>query len=640
MAHDLTRHGSSAAGEAYARVIAAGLNRNETDIVGLYEWFTARSPGLSLYMTDVKPPENYVAAYVVALTGEPGSMFVWLLQSPSGFIAHALETRLTTSDPKSADAGVRQAPKVNWIVAELNGNADDGDEIAIYSSRPETDYRAGFPAVYNLSSLPARKLPFLPPQSGFSMGADFSSYWSLERPASGPNRLVFRGEAFPTCPTTVEQAYTWNDKYFEASKPTFSIKPNIPTLAHCGAVIDHAAAHWGPEAATKFMEAVSDQWPPPADITGDPFPPDALDEFRFRMGVYKALTGDDQAAISLMNQVSTQPTISTSAWTTPAQRFLGAYQSPDDLYRACVLVEACDPAEAIRRMTRALAPGSDVFEQLKQRGVSPTASGFFDFDGDDQAERWFTTRYRERYKNEFWILAEDELGVQAIQVMTVESIPPSLTVLEEDYIAEESLDLQPAAFLDNAYAFTMERLPDTGVAYLVPVPLRAEYPSKFILPLQAAREALLNGGDADEIQTDLENLADFPGLLCRATWTCDEYYYYLGLAAELNGDERAAVEAYHRLWLDYANSPFTTLARLKLSGEPVATAAPLPSATAIPVTPATPSASATGPTPTGPTPTAPTPTGPTPTETSNGGTPTTTTTPTQTQEYPYYPYYP
>jgi hypothetical protein len=60
------------------------------------------------------------------------------------------------------------------------------------------------------------------------------------------------------------------------------------------------------------------------------------------------------------------------------------------------------------------------------------------------------------------------------------------------------------------------------------------------------------------------DLADDPGLLCKPTWSCDEYYYLLGLASELAGDEVSAVQAYQRLWLDYSKSPYTTMARLKL----------------------------------------------------------------------------
>lgn len=620
LAKDLTRSGSSEAGEAYARVIAAGLNRGDTDLTNLYDWFISHAPDLELYLTDIKPPGTYVAAYVVALTGDPGSIFVWLLQSPSGFVAYPLETRLSALEPPASDRG-RPAQAVNWIIADLNGDPKDGDEVAIYSGRPDADLRAGFPSVYNLSAVPARRMPFLPPGGGFRMGVDFVNYWSLERVAGGRSRLVFRGEAFPTCPITVEQSFTWNGEYFQPAGPVFSIKPNPSTLAFCAPVVDHAAALWGPEAAAGFMEALKPGWPPPLDFQGNPFPPDARDEFDYRLAIFNALTGRDQAAIDLMNRISTQPAIPLSRWITPAQRFLGAFRSADDLYRACLLALPCDPAEAIRRLTRSADPGADVFELLKRRGLNPTASGFFDFDGDDQAERWFTTRYRERYKNQLWILAVDEIGVQAIDVGPVEMVPPRLTVLQDDFIAPEGLALKPVSFLENTSAFTMKRLPDTGAAYLLPVPLRAEYPSKFFLPLSRAREALLNGGSPKEIQVELENLADYPGLLCRPTWTCDEYYYYLGLAAELSGDERAAVEAYHRLWLDYSRSPLTILARLKLAGEALPTAAPSPTPTPGPTTP-TP-----GPTPTGPTPT-PSPTQATPT-------------PTQATPYePYYPYYP
>jgi hypothetical protein len=135
----------------------------------------------------------------------------------------------------------------------------------------------------------------------------------------------------------------------------------------------------------------------------------------------------------------------------------------------------------------------------------------------------------------------------------------------------------------------------------------------------------------------LLDLESYPGLICRNTWSCDPFYYFLGLSSELAGDERTAVEAYHRLWLDYSTSPYTTMARLKLFGEAYHTPTPTPTITPTGTGTAQPT-SAFSPTPTitGTPPTA-TPTG-SPTPTVSGTPPTPTPTLTPTTEGSAYPF--
>jgi hypothetical protein len=184
-------------------------------------------------------------------------------------------------------------------------------------------------------------------------------------------------------------------------------------------------------------------------------------------------------------------------------------------------------------------------------------------------------------------------------------------------------------------AFSMQRLPDTQAPYLVEVPLRAEYPNRLFEGLDSAVRSLFSGAPPGQVQDQLLDLENYPGLICRNTWSCDPFYYFLGLSSELAGDERTAVEAYHQLWLDYSTSPYTTMARLKLFGEAYYTPTPTPTITSTGAP--QPTASYTpAPTVTGTPPTA-TPTG-TPTPTPSGMTPTSTATFVPTSEASVYPY--
>jgi hypothetical protein len=196
----------------------------------------------------------------------------------------------------------------------------------------------------------------------------------------------------------------------------------------------------------------------------------------------------------------------------------------------------------------------------------------------------------------------------------------------------------PVVLIDGTQALRLERLPGRGDPYLTFVELPKFFPDRFNNALEAAMQDLFSGADPAAVQQALLEIQETPGLLCTGTWSCDRYYYILGLASELAGDEKAAVEAYTRLWWDYSISPYTSMARLKLSGAavqpsatPSPTGAPTAATTLTPTVSGTP-ATAT-PTITGTPPTA-TPTGGTGTPGTPGASATVTLTPTPGTPYP------
>lgn len=578
LAYDLAHVGDSQAVSEYAQLIAAALNQGETQIPYLYDWFSQREPALSLFMTAVEPPDGYLSSYLIELHGEAGSALIWLLESSGAFEAYPLTGRFDFVNPAGA----------NWVIEDLNANPADGKEAAIYFSTSSKQYVLDPPRVFSLDSIPPTVLPFVPESGIFNVGAEFENYWAISTDVSGRAALNFRSKIFPACPIFISRVYVWNGEYFSLSGEDFSLEPNEKTLAYCEAGVDHAYSTWGASAAIRVMEPLLPNWPPVSDPQGRAYPPDAKDEWRYRLGVHYALIGDQAQAIEYLNQVSTAPSVHNSRWIEPAQKFLAAYQKPTDVYRACLDAPDCDPGYAIEYLVSRLMPGENAFEALKQSGVSPNASGYFDFDGDGEGERWFTVRYAPRQTPEMWILVNTRDGVKAMRVGVVKNNPPGLLALEDAYLAEDGVMLQPAVLIDSTYALTMRRAPDTQEPYFVSVPLRKEYPNKFFIPLQAAQNALLAGKSPKDVQKKLLGLQDYPGLLCQANWSCDGYYYLLGLASELAGDKKSAVEAYHRLWLDYSKSPYTTMARLKLVGiAPLVTATPSPTPSPIVTIPTT-----------------------------------------------------
>jgi hypothetical protein len=558
LAFDLALAGKPEAGEQYANLIAGALNRDQTDISQLYAWFQLKEPRMRFYMVEADVPPGFSGSYLIELRSAGGSALIRLLEKNRVFRADSLYTNFDFVNPR----------EVNWILADLDGDPQNGEEIAIYSSSASGETYLDPPHVFNLSRETPVELPFIPAEKIFQVGMDFTNYWGVQSLQAGGNDLVFQTVIFPACPVKLRRVYHWNELYFKLVKQEFGFDTLPKDLSSCETMIDHAVYFWGPAVAADLMVSLTDKWPPSVDQEGKPYPADAKDEWLYRLGVYHALSGDDQKAIELFNQVSTQPSVPTSRWIIPAQDFLAVWQKPENIYTACQIAQFCNPAYAIDSLVNRLPtfqdPSQDALDILRKWGVTTNSSGFFDFDRDDEAERWFTIRYFPREKLSFWILAKKASGYSALEITDIDSSRPTLDYIDEAFIADQALQYQPAVLLDGAVAFSMQRFPDTQEPYLVGIPLRKEYPSRFFVPIERYKNALLTDASPEVIQQNLQNLADDPGLLCKPTWSCDEYYYLLGLASGLARDDISAVQAYQRLWLDYSKSPFTTMARLKL----------------------------------------------------------------------------
>jgi hypothetical protein len=619
LAYSLALTGDSQAGQAYGGLIAAGLNSGETDLSELYLWFEAHEPRLRLYLVGLEPIPGSLGSYLVEVRSEGGSAFIWLPQMNSGFQPYVLYSRFDYLN--GLEAG--------WILNELNGAPSDGKELAIYYSALADQYTLDAPVVFNLGQIPARDLPFIPQTNIFNIGMEYQNYWAVRSDPEGIDALLFKSDIFAACPVNVRLDYLWNDRYFAPVDQEYEVTFDTLAMYTCELAASHAADTWGPQAAVPVIEALLPFWPPAQDENGEPYPSDAKDEWRYWLGVQAALSGDQLKAQDVLYDLIAAPTTSDSRFVAPAQAFLETYQSPEDIYRACVQAEAkyCDPVFALPALIQELPPGEDALLFLRENGVEPLASGYFDFDQDGETERWMTVRHRSQERQQLWILAIDKAATKTLFVTPIESIFPSFEILDEAYVAEEALDLLPVILVDSTYAFSLQRLPDTNEAYLVEVPLRQTYPNRFEEALDNAQQILFSGAAPGGVQEYLLSLQHWPGLQCEATWSCDRYYYLLGLASELANDEREAVDAYHTLWLNYAFSPYTTMARLKLKGSPLLdTATPTMTPTPSPTVMVTSTPTITGTPPTATfTPTA-TVTG----GVSGTGTPTITLTPTPT----------
>ncbi len=614
LALTLARLGEAQAGEAYASLIAQGLNSGLTEVADLPSWFSEYEPQLQLRMQELPTGKGSLSSWLVEISGA-GSAFVLLRETPAGYQPAVL---LSAFD-------FLQRPTYTAFTSELTG--DEIAEVILFPVQPSVGTTLEAPLVYSLMDGAPQALPFDPSALPIALGTDFANRWQATPNPDGGNDLQFAASVFPSCPVEIQMIFRWNGQEFAAVGQDFRVQPNPGTLAHCRFVIEHAANAWGPRITAELMAALAPVWPPATNEQGKPFAADAGDEWSYRLGVAYALAGEAENARTALQELVENPKTNDSQWALFAQRFLTAYRSPGDIYRACIQAEYCDPRQALQNLVAAMSPQEypAALTALWQAGVAQRTAGYYDFDGDEVKETWFTVRHRPGEKLELWILVPYRDGVKAFFITAVDTNLPKLS----NYIEGET---PPIVLVDSSSPFQVRRLPQSREPYLTRPSLPQVYPNRFQEGVKAARVALFAREEPSLVLKQLQELQKFPGLLCRASWSCDEYEYLLGLASELAKQPRIAIEAYLRLWRNYSRSPYTTMARLKLAGIQI-----LPSAT-----PTTTLAGTTTPTITGTPPTATatlaaTPTGvsPTPTATVTSAPPTPYPMPNPTATYPY-----
>jgi len=589
LAYGLARLSDPQAGDHYASLIEQGLNRDLATVDGLQEWIQANEPRLGITITEVPPIPGYLSSYLIEVR-DGGSAFILLQETPSAYQAVAL----------TSDFDFIGKPRYRALTGDLT--RDGISEIVIIRQPAAGEYLLQAARVFNLAQEPPLELPFHPGPSSFNFGTDYESQWEIVEGSPGKASLKFTGRLFPTCPVSISLLFVWDGAWLESEEPEFTVEPALSTLSYCRYAVDHASNVWGPEATIILMESILPLWPPESDENGNPFPADESDFWRYRLGINYALAGDREQALAYIEEVIRQPGAPSSRWVAPAEQFLAYYRLENGLYRACAASEECQPAVALQRLVEAAAPGEypNLLATLWQQGVSQRSSGYFDFDGDSSAESWLTIRHRPGEQLELWVLILYRDGIKAFNFGNTDSTLPQITYYDES-------KLPPVVLIHGVQAFQVNRLPESREPYLAYVELPKTFPDRFKDALETQVEALFTGENLANVTNALLNLQEFPGLLCRGTWSCDRYYYILGLSAELAGNKSTAIEAYLRLWLDYSRSPYTTMARLKLIS---AFATPTPAITLTPtgtiVLTFTPTVSGTPPTST----TTPTPTFP------------------------------
>jgi hypothetical protein len=558
LAYNLAHTNDPGVAEAYAALIQEVIDRRVIPLEDLPEWFSQYEHNLTLSIHRFTPPPGYLNRLLLEIKTTGGAAYLWMIESP----------QKVELFPLTSYFDFAHAAEVHFTAGDLTG--DGIEELAVYVDPSPGQTIPALPQVFSLTAGAPPQISFAP-EPPFDLGTDYRIEWVIDH-----GLLRSTVTIYPACAVQVIHTYHWDGKQLVPDPLEYQIEPNPTQLEFCEGVIDHIASQWSAEVVSPLMETLLPAWPPLTDLAGKPYPADAKDEWRYRLGVYHALSGQFEQAQQTLNDLIANPTATDSRWIAVAQQFLLTYASPGDLYSACLAAEFCDPRQAMQQL---LASGrfDDIgiaVDALIRGGVIVRSSGTFDFDNDGETERWVLLRHHPQERLEFWVLARSELGVRSLFIKQVDST-------ETRPYFHEPLDSPPIAQIEPKHGFVFARLPITRQPYLVLKEIEFK-PTTFTLDtLQSIINDLFAGTTPALIRNRLEDLEGSDQFNCLNYRICDRFYYTLGLAYELAGDIRPAIDTYIKLWWENSDSPFMLIARLKLKQIPFKSPTPTISPTPI-----------------------------------------------------------
>lgn len=555
LAYHLARINDPQVVDTYAALVTEVLINAQIELKDLPGWFIQQEPRLELVVYPLTPQPGYLSSQIVEIKGGGGAFF-WLMQTTTNWQSYALTSQFDFAHNLQASLSVGNLAGIGNPVAAISFSPTPGN----YLLTP--------PEVFDLSQESPHLISFTP-SLPLDIGMDFQNNWVFE-----DGQLIFKGIVLPSCPVEISRSYQWDEGLLSFLTTDYTIKPAPDLLGFCEYAVSVSAKYWGPAVTVSLMEDLLPVWPPKTNADGKPFPLDARDGFLFELGIYQALAGEQEGANQTLTGIITKPSIPASRWITPSKQFLATYQTPSDLYRACVQTEVCDPRRALKQIILSI-PGNDyaiATEYLLRYGVTLRSSGIFDFENDGDPERWILVQHRPSEKIELFALFRTPLQIHPLFLDVSDASAPPLRYHDLD-------EKPPIVQIRLKEGFIINRVPETLEPYVTYVIIEFVPTTYTKLALQTAMSDLFSGKDPQTVLNQLLQVTSSGRFNCKNYNICDRFYYILGLANELSGHQQDAIDNYIKLWWDYKNSPLTIIARQKVVLIPHTTITPTPTLT-------------------------------------------------------------
>jgi len=408
----------------------------------------------------------------------------------------------------------------------------------------------------------------------------------MEIPDEKPATLKIT-ETLGFCNISTIQYLAWNGKWFEIKQGqiSFDQQPDQESLPNCQSDIQEFADKLSLRDAIDVFDHSLNTY-----LSGSDSPEEPIEEFRVLKGLYTAYAGDRENARSIFEEIANSSYVKNSIWSAPAKDFLAVYKTPTDLYRACLklvgyskyyaqftdhpdglfTVDRCDKKLALEyAIATAFSkqPIDEIPDDLRKAGIQLIKSGRYDFDGDGQLELWFTVAQPGEAGTQLWIAAEYSQGLKAMFVADSPETPQ---------FSQTSTDsTKSATLLNTSQTFELIRRSVSGEPFISIQDVAANAPiQQDLTKFLQLRQKLFSNGDPASIYDQLTAI-DWKYQKCpfetitedgtaSYSYNCAAFYYTLAFSAELAGKDTDAVKRYYAVWSVYPDSPFATLARLKL----------------------------------------------------------------------------
>ena len=560
---NLARIDDTKAQLAYATLLSRMINENGISLEDIPSEVKVQDPNLRVDIQEISPYVGNIQNSLVELMTPGGSIYFWYTETNDDTTFYTLSDEADFSDPTTS--------RLFW--SDLSG--DGIKELIIYT--PNKDFRIlNLPKVFNLTNSPPNQLHFNPNEK-FEIGLENNSDWGIAGNEENFYNLEFEAVVYPPCPVTVNHRYQWSGTWLNRVDESYEVQPVTQLIEYCELIVDQASTVWGMTATIQIMESLLPYWPPQSTVEKT-YPPDALDQWRYRLGVYHTLMGSLENASVYFQNIVQSPATPESQWIKSSKEFLDSFQTPWGIYSACVASKYCDNRVAFKNWISSLTKdeAKDALFYLSSKGVAIRYSDVFDFDGDGTQERWFTFRHSYLERLELWILLINDTGAQALFVDTVDTNQPTLTRYTD-------LNGLTYVWIGSQQSFQLKKSTGSSDSYIKLLPPSYYYARLTSQITETSIDALLSGFSPNTILDRLIDHRDSTDFACLNKEDCARFYYALGLAAELAGNEELAIEAYLKIWWDSFESPFSTIARLKLGYKtgygPLATETPPPTNT-------------------------------------------------------------
>jgi hypothetical protein len=553
---------------SYSEIIQSAINSGQVRSTDLPTWFSTYETRLALKVFPQAAQPGELGRSLIEISGEAGSAFLWLVENPSE----------TSIYPLIDDIDYSQPHENAFLYEDIT--SDGQPDLTFYRKLTPGDTSLVLPTIFDISAMPPVQLP-IEDQPPMDFGLEPQTEAEVITDTLSGATLRSTSILMPSCPANVSQDYAWDGNQFTVTPFIYRLEPVYDLRAYCEIVLEAASTGWGPEAAITIANAMLPIWPPETDTQGQPYPDDAYDQLRYRLGVLYALADQPEESIRMMNEITDTPSVPESTWIAPAEEFLRLYQQPEDLYTTCQQAQYCNLHDALNTMT-AYSNATDVsgaLQYLESQGVSVRSSGFMDFEADGQNERWMIIQPKPGAKLEYWILSQMKTGVQAVFVKGLE---PG----DSNAYFHEPAGTVPVIQFEPRIGFIFTRLPDTQEAYIEWVDVEYARPTVILDGYNQALNDLVNGVGPEVVLGHLLALYNSPRFKgdCIAFNICDQFHYTMALVYDLLGQNGDAIDQYLWVWRNYGTSPYATMARLKLNYFPLPTytRTPIPSSTTAP----------------------------------------------------------